>query len=134
MRYNTYQPSTYGKKDSSRSSSRSTTRGTSKNEVIEKPGLGKRLIEEFMTQLIVCTLVSGVIFGAQLLKLPNMSRSLAKIKTIITYSPSLTEVVEEFKEGTSILVEKINNAGKEVKDQEISVEDAPIILVDDEIF
>lgn len=117
MRYNNYQNNAYPKRNPLRYQER------------EKPSLGKRLIEAFLTQFTICVLVTGGVFGAQLLKLPNINQSVDKVKTIITYSPSLKEFAMEAKEGVSTLIGRANS-GYEVIDQT----DMPIIIVDDEIF
>lgn len=122
MRSNTYQNNAYQR------------RSPSRKPVPNQPAFGKRLIEEFLTQLTICILVTGVIFGAQVLRLPNISKSVDKVKTIITYSPSLKEIVQEAKEGTSALVEKISSRDAKVNDQEGNTQEIPIIIVDDEIF
>ncbi len=117
MSYNNYQPNTYPR------------RSLSRYEEAKKPALGKRLIEAFLTQFTICALVTGVVFGARFLKLPNIKQNIEKVKTIITYSPSLKELTIQAKNGASALMQKINPEDQGAKQIEI-----PIIIVDDEIF
>lgn len=127
MRYNNYQTNTYRRRSAPRASS-------PKNQPAQKPHFIKSLAQEFWAQLVICALVMGVVFGAQFLKLPNMNDSIAKMKTILTYSPSLGEIVAGAKEGTSALIDKISSGDKQVNDMDINSEEMPIIIVDDEIF
>ncbi len=117
MNNNTYQNTAYPRKSPSR------------YEEPEKPALSKRLIEAFLTQLTICALIIGGVFGAHLLKLPNINEGVAKVKTIITYSPSLREIAAEAKDGASALMGRMNPSNKEVNQNE-----TPMIIVDDEIF
>lgn len=110
MRNNTYSNNAYPRRNPSRF------------KETEKVTLGKRLGESLVTQFTICALVTGTIFGAQALKLPNINESVTKIKTMITYSPSL-------KEFASSLKAKIKSP-----DQGYELEEMPIIIVDDEIF
>ena len=96
---------------------------------VDKPAMSKRLMEEFVTQLIICTLITGTVFGAQLLKVPKVDQSLSKVKTIITYSPSLKEIAKETKDGLMTLIGRMSS-----QDQVLDGDYTPIILVDDEIF
>lgn len=117
MSYNNYQLNTYPR------------RSLPRYQEAEKPALGKRLIEAFLTQFAICALVTGVIFGAQFLKLPNINQNVEKVKTIITYSPSLKELTRQAKNGVSAIMHKISSS-----DEGINQTEMPIIIVDDEIF
>ncbi len=118
MRYNSYQTNNYPR------------RRTVRPKEPEKIGYAKKLIEELLTQLIICTLVTLIIFASQLLKVGGVDKSISKLKSAITYTPSLKEIANEVKEGTNTIAEKMNY-NKQVNGD--SVEE-PIILVDDEVF
>ena len=124
MRYNTYSNNIYPKAKNAYP-----RRRPSRFQEPDKIGLGQRLAEALLTQCTICALVTGLIFGAQLLKLPNINTSISKVKTMITYSPSLKEIAKEASQGASSLINKIKS-----QDQVIDHEEIPIILVDDEIF
>ncbi|HHX61854.1 MAG TPA: hypothetical protein GX707_14290 [Epulopiscium sp.] len=122
MKANTYPKNTYPR------------RRPSKYEVQEQQPFRKKLMEAFLTQFIICAIIVSVIFGAQLLGLPKVNESVDKVKTIITYSPSLKEIAQGAKDGMVILTDKISPKSQEVISREKNDEEIPLIIVDDEIF
>lgn len=118
MKYNNYNTNNYPRRRPSRTNK------------IEKTGYTQKLLEEVLTQFLICSLVTITIFATQLLKIDGVDRSLTKLKSAITYSPSLKEVVEEIKEGSNTIIDKINHDNQVTSDSGTE----PVILVDDEVF
>ncbi len=68
-----------------------------------------------------------LIIGAQRLGSRQLQREIARIKTAITYSPSLDELTENTKSMFTALVNR-------VKTEEKIQESVPVILIDNEVF
>lgn len=77
-----------------------------------KKQAGKKIIDQFLTQLTLAALVISLVMGAQLLGFKNMNNRIAKIKSAITYSPSLSEVA-------SAMIQKTNEKNKTIEGQTI---------------
>lgn len=116
MRYNNYQRPVYNQRRQSR------------YKIEEKPSLGKKIVEQLLTQFIICMLITGSIFALKLLGNSKFDENMEKLKVAITNTPSVHEISREVKDITTNI---INNIGKESNYIE---EKVPVITIDDEVF
>ena len=91
------------------------------------PSIGKKLIEQFLTQVVVCAIFIILIIGSQLLGIKQVNSSMDKIRSAITYSPSLDEIAQNTKDVFSVIISR-------VKREDENEETVPVILIDDEVF
>lgn len=97
--------------------------------VAKKASVGQRLVEQFLTQLIISGLILGLIFGAQLLGIEKINGSMGKVKSAITYSPSFDEIAKNTKEKSSGLIQRLVS-----RNQALDQEEIPKIIIDDQVF
>lgn len=95
----------------------------------QTPSLGKRLVEQMVTQLTICVIITGLVLGGKVIGFEPFNKGMEKIKIAITYSPSLDEIAREAKAITTTLIEKASE-----KDDYSQDETLPEFIIDDEIF
>lgn len=104
-------------------------RRQSRYEKEKTPALGQKLIEQVLTQFVICTFIIGTLLGAKFLGFKQFNGAMEKVKIAITYSPSLDEMAKEAKEVTSALVDRVRSTDNSIEDDYM-----PEIIIDDEIF
>lgn len=93
----------------------------------EPPSIGERLVEQFLTQVVVCSLLIIIIVGVQLLGIKQFESGINKMKSAIVYSPSFNEIAENAKSTFAEIRDSIIADDK--KEETI-----PVILIDDEVL
>lgn len=91
------------------------------------PPIGKKLMEQFLTQVVVCAVLIIAIISVQLLGFKQVETGLDKVKSAIVYSPSLDEITQNTKD---IFLNIISSIKREDQDEAI----IPVISIDDEVF
>lgn len=64
----------------------------------ESSPIAQKLVEQFLTQLVICIIAIGIMYGAQWLKIGQVEESMYKIKLAIEYSPSWDEIIQNLKD------------------------------------
>lgn len=96
-------------------------------EIAQTPPVGKKLIEQFLTQVVVCALLIILIIGVQLLGFRQIDSRINRIKVAIAYSPSLDEMTQSAKDALALIINRVN-----LKDK--SEEITPVISIDNDVF
>lgn len=103
------------------------TRRQQRYQTSQTPSIGKKLIEQFLTQVVVCVLLVMVIIGAQLLGFKQIDSGMYRMKMAIVYSPSLDEMTQKAKNVMAIIMERVN---QKEQNQEIT----PVISIDNDVL
>lgn len=95
-------------------------------EAANMPSVGKKLVEQFVAQVIFCTFLILSILGVRFLGLGQVEGQIDRMKSAIVYSPSLDEITRSAKDVLGAIKDKANPRSKE--------EAIPVILIDNEMF
>lgn len=66
----------------------------------------KRILEQFLTQFIICVMIIGFIVGGQWLKINQVEENVQRIKLAVAHSLSWDDIVENVKNTTMIIMDK----------------------------
>lgn len=95
-------------------------------EAANTPPIGKKLVEQFVAQVIFCAFLILSILGVRFLGLSQIEGHIDRMKSAIVYSPSLDEITQSAKDVLGAIKNKADPKGKE--------EAIPVILIDNEMF
>ena len=109
------------------------TRRQQRYQATQTPPIGKKLMEQFITQMVVCVLLVGAIVGAQFLGYKQIDPAINKIKMAIVYSPSLDEMAQKAKDTLAIMMERVN-LKDENEDKDKEEETIPVISIDNDVL
>ena len=101
----------------------------------DTPSIMKKLLEQIVTQFIICIILIGLIFGAQWLKINQVEESVQKVKLAVAHSLSWNDIVEGLKNTTMIIMDKGSNEPTENLDEQeediFEIKKMPIAEEDD---